>query len=518
MIRQTILGAASLAVLLVTSGIAAAQTWTGGGGNNLWSTTGNWSTPPGAAPSTLAFAGTTGTLNFNDGAVTSVGTLRIVGGTAGSGGFVLSGSGISVSTLIETTNPVTEGGNNVVEEIAMPIALGSTLVSVDTGGNGHWLRISGVISGGGANELRKVQDNGRLFLTADNTFIGLAAFRVGSVQFPKWGNISDPAPLGAGNLPIQVGQATQTVELIYDGAGETTNRYIQVGMGNAGTGGATVTNNGSGPLVFNASNRSPGGPGSNPSDNGLFNQQHGTATVNRTLTFQGSNTGSNTVASAIVDNVASSARIGVTKAGAGRWILSGTNSYTGGTQVNAGTLVLNGLTGTAAFTNNVLAGATLAGSGTMRGATTISGIVSPGDGTGSLGTLSFAGSNVIWNSGTTASASSDWAFDLGPSSTSDLISIAGPFTKSGTGSGFRFDFGNSLEVGTFTLASWTGTTNFLAGDFAYTNLGGGNTGTFEISGSSLLFTAVPEPSALAGLAAAAGVALVAWRRRRRFAR
>lgn len=278
-----------------------AQTWNGLGGNSSWSTTGNWSSPPGSTPATLVFAGTTGTQNVNDGAVTSVATLRIVGGTGG-GGFVLSGSGLSVSTLIETTNPVTEGGNNVVEEIAFPITLGSALVSVDAGGNGHWLRISGLITGGGSNELRKVQDNGRLFLTADNTFTGQAAFRVGSVQFPRWGNISDPAPLGAGNLPIQVGQAGQTVELIYDGVGESTNRYIQVGMGNSGVGGATITNNGSGPLVFNATGRP-----SHPSyGNDLFNQQHTTATVGRTLTFQGSNTGSNTVASVVVDNVANS--------------------------------------------------------------------------------------------------------------------------------------------------------------------------------------------------------------------
>lgn len=490
---------------------SSAQTWTGGGGDGLWSNAGNWSSPPGVAPATLVFAGTTGTLSSNDGAVASVGTLRIIGGTGG-GGFVLTGTGIAVSTLIETTNPVTEGGNSIVEEIAMPLTLGSSLVSVDAGGNGHWLRISGLITGGGTSEFRKVADNGRLFLTADNTFTGLAAFRVGSVQFPKWGNLSDPAPLGAGNLPIQVGQAGQTVELIYDGPGESTNRYIQVGMGNAGVGGSIITNNGSGPLIFTGANR----PSHPTYGNQLFNQQHTTASVSRTLTLQGTNSGSNTVASVIVDNnVLNSARVGVSKAGSGRWILSGTNTYTGGTQVTAGTLVLDGLTGVAAFTNQVAAGATLAGSGTLSGPTTVSGILSPGGGAGSFGTLSFSSSSFLWNSGTTASAATDWVYDLGSANQSDAISIAGSLTKSGTGSGFRFDFGGSTQLGTFTLASWTGTTSFVSSDFSYTNLGGGNTGTFDIVGTSLLLTVVPEPTTTVWLVASAVTAgIVATRRRR----
>jgi autotransporter-associated beta strand protein len=299
--------------------------------------------------------------------------------------------------------------------------------------------------------------------------------------------------------------------MIYDGPGETTNRYIQVGMGANGLGGATITNSGSGALVFTAAGR----PSHPDYGNNLFNQrQPGIAAgINRTLTFQGANTGSNTVASVIVDNIDGSARIGVTKAGAGRWILSGTNTYTGGTQVNAGTLVLDGLTGVAAFTNQVAAGATLAGSGTLSGPTTVSGILSPGGG-GSLGTLSFNGSSFLWNSGSTASTATDWVYDLAGSNQSDAISIVGPFIKSGTGSGFRFDFGGSTQLGTFTLASWTGTTSFLPSDFSYTNLGGGNIATFDIVGNSLLLSVVPEPTTTVALAATAlSAGILALRRR-----
>jgi autotransporter-associated beta strand protein len=491
-------------LLLALSAVESrAQTWNGLGGDNLWSTAGNWTSPPGAIPATLTFSGLTQTSSLNDNAVTSVGTISFTNTTAGSGTFVLgSTSPVTVTTGLTTTN-----GPVGTDEITFPITLGSALVSVNVGGSGHFLRLSGVISGGAGNQLRKVTDNGRLILTADNTFIGQADFRVGQVQFPKWGNIGDHAPLGAGNLPIRVGQAVNTGELIYDGPGETTNRYIQVGAGN-NTGGSTITNNGSGALVFNATGRDPV---TNPNyANALFNQPHaGTGT--RTLTFQGSNAGNNTVGSVIVDNANA---VGVTKAGSGRWILSGSNTYTGGTQVNAGTLVLNGATGVAAFTNQVASGATLGGTGTLSGPTTVSGILSPGSTAGSLGTLSFTASSFVWNSGAAAASTTDWVYDLGSANLSDRVSITGPFTKAGVGTGYRFDFGGSTELGTFTLVDWTTTTTFQASDFSFTNLGGGNTGSFDIQGNSLVFTAVPEPSVLAGLAVAVVAAAAARCRRR----
>jgi len=490
----------------VTAPSVEAQTWVGAGGDGLWSTAGNWSSPPGSTATTLVFSGTTNTLTVNDGAVSSVGAIRFTNTTT-SGSFVLSGAtAVTVTGSIFTAN-----GTAGTEEISFPVTLGPTLVSVNVGGNGHFLKISGTVSGGATSEFRKVVDNGRLILTANNTFIGKFAPRAGQVQFPKWGNIGDPSPLGAGNLPIEVGQAGNTSEMIYDGPGETTNRYIQVGMGASGVGGSTITNSGSGALVFTAASR----PSHPEYGNDLFNQRHNTisAGINRTLTFQGSNSGSNAVSSVIVDNVDGSARVGVTKAGSGRWILSGANTYTGGTQVNAGTLVLDGLTGVAFFTNQVAAGATLAGTGTLSGPTTVSGILSPGN-AGALGTLSFAASSFLWNSGSAASAATDWIYDLGAANQSDAISIAGPFTKTGTGSGYRFDFGGSTQLGTFTLASWTGTTSFASSDFSYTNLGGGNTATFDMVGNSLLLTVVPEPTTAVWLVASALTAgLLAVRRR-----
>jgi hypothetical protein len=59
----------------------------------------------------------------------------------------------------------------------------------------------------------------------------------------------------------------------------------------------------------------------------------------------------------------------------------------------------------------------------------------------------------------------------------------------------------------------SGCLNFLLTDFSYSNLGGGNTGTFGFNGTSLQFTVVPEPRA----ALIGGIGMLMLLRRRRSA-
>ena len=146
---------------------------------------------------------------------------------------------------------------------------------------------------------------------------------------------------------------------------------------------------------------------------------------------------------------------------------------------------------------SVGSGAKLAGTGIIAGTLSVNGIVAAGD--NSTGTLTVQNA-VTWNGGASASAATDWQFNLGAANTSDLLNITGGSGNllKGTGSVFRFDFQNSLNEGTFVLIDWAGTTDFSYTDFSFTNLGAGNTGTFAMNGSQLEFTAtaVPEPSAL----------------------
>jgi hypothetical protein len=157
-------------------------------------------------------------------------------------------------------------------------------------------------------------------------------------------------------------------------------------------------------------------------------------------------------------------------------ILSGTGTNTGSTTVDNGTLIVNGNFSAATGAVTVNAGATLGGNGTLGGVTTVSGGIAPGS--GGIGTLNIA-ANTTWVAG------NSWIYELGATTVSDRLAITGNFTK-GAGSNFAFDFSNTGAAGTYTLATWTGTTNFVAGDFSANNLGGGNTGAFALVGNSLV--------------------------------
>lgn len=196
---------------------------------------------------------------------------------------------------------------------------------------------------------------------------------------------------------------------------------------------------------------------------------------------------------------------GVAKVGTGTQTFTNANTYSGATTVNGGSLIINNTTGSGTGTGSVsvASGATLGGTGSLGGAVTVTGKIAPGD----AGIESLKTGAVTWKGASSAGAATDWGFELGADNGSDLLDITGNFTKdTSEGSGFRFDFLGSDFSGLFTLAQWTGTTNFLAGDFSYTNLGGGRTGTFALNGSTLQFIAIPEPtSAIAGLLLGAGL-------------
>ena len=258
-----------------------------------------------------------------------------------------------------------------------------------------------------------------------------------------------------------------------------------------------------------------------------FQAVNGSATVGNvsTLTIGGSNTSSlNEMVSPIGDG-ANRGKLALTMSGAGTWTLTSTsiNTYTGATTVSAGRLLINGSTASgsavsvAAGTASGIPVATLGGSGTIGGTLTLAGESASGFKNG--GVLAPGGTGVdikTLNAGTTTwNGGSLWNFDLSSANnTSDLLNITGDFVKgSGTvGSDYVFDFMGSTPVWntTYTLAQWSGSlTGFTEGtNFSYQNLGIGSYSTsfFAISGSTLTWTAVPEPtSALAGLLLSAGL-------------
>ena len=116
------------------------------------------------------------------------------------------------------------------------------------------------------------------------------------------------------------------------------------------------------------------------------------ATGNGTWVVGGANT--NETFNGIIDDYdqahSHKGKTAITKAGTGYWRLTGSNTYSGATAVNAGTLIVNGKhTGTGAIT--VAAAGTLAGKGTLAGATTVNGTLMVGDDGASDKGLTFSG-------------------------------------------------------------------------------------------------------------------------------
>lgn len=333
-------------------------------------------------------------------------------------------------------------------------------------------------------------------------FTGNTTISAGTLSFGVIANSGQPSAIGAGTT-ITIGQnnaGAPTGTLQFTGAsGGSTNRNISVGNGTLG-GTAIIENTVAGQLLTLAGNVTAAAPASPTS-----------------LTITGAGNG------ALNGNINGAPNLALIKAGNGTWTVAGTNTQTGATAVNAGTLVVNGTLSAAAATTTVNAG-TIKGIGTIAGplsvgnaAGTADAVVAPG---GSIGTLSVGGLITL---------GSDSLYDLEINSgnaTADLLNgSAGLTIVSGAqlsvtdlGSGLIAE-GTALPFITYTGAAPTtallyGTTPLLddVTEFAV------NGNTFRVDynygGNQVALVAVPEPGSVA-LAALAGIGLLAGRRRRR---
>ena len=211
------------------------------------------------------------------------------------------------------------------------------------------------------------------------------------------------------------------------------------------------------------------------------------------------------------------------KTGTGTLELAGANTYSGGTVVKAGALVISNATGSSATGTGAVtvnSGGSLLGTGYISAganALAINGTLSPGAGTGSAGTINLA--STLATGGLTLGNTSTLAFDLTSIANKDLVALTA--TSVALGGTLSLVLPDTTSTGidyTKTYALFTGV-NGLTGAFASV-LGYDTTdytanftltgGEYDLSFSAI--TAVPEPATYLG-----GMLLVGacgWYRRR----
>lgn len=208
---------------------------------------------------------------------------------------------------------------------------------------------------------------------------------------------------------------------------------------------------------------------------------------------------------------------GLIKAGDGALFLSGSNTYTGDTVIQAGTL---SVTGTIAETPNIVvkggatfdvigvatgytlaANQTLRGTGTVSGNVTVNGTVAPGEG---IGTLNFAGDLTL-------AGTAQFELNKGFTLSSDLAVVTNALMYGGTlavtATGAALGAGDTFNL--FDAASFGGAFS----TYQLPTLGAGltwDTSRLLADGSLVV---VPEPGSLVLLLTASAVAV--FRRRRR---
>ncbi len=502
-------------------------------------TNGNLLTATAATGKTLTLGGIisgSGGLSKTGAGTTVLGAANtFTGATTLNGGTL----GLNSASALQTTSGITfaSGSTSTLYAMISGITIdrniaqaGSAVYNVDAG---NTLTLSGSISGAGGLQ---VQGSGTVSLTGSNSYTGSTLISGSTLAISSAAAVQSTSGISFGTGTTATLYATQSMTI--DRAMDQTGRgNYQVDSGNTltltgivsgagqlqkyglGTVVLNAANTYSGKTVVNAGTLRLGSSGSIVSTNidvlgGTFDMNGKSHTMSGTLTLGNgsssgsiSSSGSASTLSVGTSVLVQSGTISVNLAGAavltktttGTVVLSGTNSYTGQTSINAGTLVVNGYN---AASNVVVASSgTLKGSGSVGDVQLQSGATArAGSDFGILTTKNLtmqAGSTLGVNLAGTASGTGYSAFAvLGGVTLDGNLDVAVTFTPTYGNIFFVIvNDGNDAVSGTF--AGLANGSLFLVGSQQFKISYTADSVTNSLSGGNdVAIMAVPEPSSI----------------------
>lgn len=280
--------------------------------------------------------------------VAGTGTVQISGGasgfsaattdrllvTIGGGGLTWGSTNFNPSSLVlgsSTALGETEITNNINLQAT------ARTITVNNNGNTGAMVTAGILSGVISGSANITKNGGGVLILGDaNTYTGNTILNNGYLVITSFGNASGTtrSSLGASGGTFNFNSATTTVAVSYVGSGETASRPWSITSG-AST--QRIDSSGSGALTLT----------------GAFTN---TSTGAISLELRGSNTDLNTVSSILTDNAANTFALRLLKNDGGVWVLSGNNTYTGGTRSDGGLLGFSSAAALGTATPSVLGG------------------------------------------------------------------------------------------------------------------------------------------------------------------
>ena len=372
----------------------------------------------------------TGTLGkYDSGTLVLNAANGYTGGTALNGGKIVVGNNAALGTGVLTAADGTALDSNAAISLANNVLLNGGL----TVAGSNALTLDGVVSGAGS-----LIKSGASSLTVNgsNTYSGGTQLAGGTLVLGNNSAISSGALSVTGNGVLDSTSALQLANAVNLGAQLTLAGNQNTTLLGAITGTGSLVKNGSGDLLLSGANTYSGGTTLNGgSTTGDTSSLQGAIVNNAALTFAQNADGSYT------GNLTGSGTLN--KTGTGQLLLSGNNTFTGDTSVQAGNLIVNGVLNSANV--NVASGAKVGGSGQLGGNVQLaSGATLTGGGTAtplSVGALALSsGSNLDFSLGSASSSTT-------------VVNVAGNLTLDGT---LNISNAGGFGTGVYQLFSYGG--------------------------------------------------------------